>query len=170
VIAHGLLGSNTNWRSIAVQLQQSGGPIFTVDLRNHGASPHTNSMTIEELGSDLIHYLDSRGLSSAHMIGHSAGGKAVMAAALLYPGRVSSMTVVDIGPFKYEKQGSWKNVIHIIKSLTSLDIRQIQSRKQADMALASAIPVFLTMMIQFVVLYYKIWCPVHLLHHNGNGE
>ncbi|MDX1466391.1 MAG: alpha/beta fold hydrolase, partial [Halomonas sp.] len=43
VVVHGLLGSADNWRSHAKQWQRRR-RVITVDLRNHGRSPHVAGM------------------------------------------------------------------------------------------------------------------------------
>ena len=43
-ILHGLLGSMDNWRSQAKRLSQSR-PVYTLDLRTHGDSPHLKGMS-----------------------------------------------------------------------------------------------------------------------------
>jgi esterase len=44
VILHGLFGSSDNWRAVAKKLATQA-QIITVDLRNHGRSPHSSEQT-----------------------------------------------------------------------------------------------------------------------------
>ena len=53
VILHGLLGSGTNWRTLARRL----GEHFLVivpDARNHGLSPHTDDMSYATQANDIL--------------------------------------------------------------------------------------------------------------------
>ncbi|MGE9294800.1 MAG: alpha/beta fold hydrolase, partial [Puniceicoccales bacterium] len=43
VLLHGLLGSSRNWVSVAKELCEHF-EVFALDLRNHGASPHNDTM------------------------------------------------------------------------------------------------------------------------------
>src|SRR5436190_293880 len=49
LVLHGLFGSSSNWRSIARQLAATH-TVFSVDLRNHGASPLADAMR----GADVM--------------------------------------------------------------------------------------------------------------------
>ena len=87
VIAHGLFGSGRNWGVIAKRLSGAR-PVTTVDMRNHGASPWTESHCYSDLAGDLGEVIDSLG-GRADLLGHSMGGKAAMALALTEIGRAS---------------------------------------------------------------------------------
>ena len=58
VILHGLLGSSGNWRSIARRLATQH-RVFTLDLRNHGESPHLECMSYAAMADDVRAFLDS---------------------------------------------------------------------------------------------------------------
>ncbi len=94
VIAHGLFGSGRNWGVIAKRLAGSF-EVVTPDMRNHGSSPNYPSHSYEDLAGDLAE------LGPAHFVGHSMGGKAVMALALTRPDLVESLAVLDIAPTSY---------------------------------------------------------------------
>jgi pimeloyl-ACP methyl ester carboxylesterase len=78
VIIHGLLGQGRNWRS----LQRSFGArlpdhsVTTLDLRNHGDSPHCDSMSIDDLAEDVAGLLLDLKCDKYSVLGHSLGGKA----------------------------------------------------------------------------------------------
>ncbi|WVF66897.1 hypothetical protein IAT40_001640 [Kwoniella sp. CBS 6097] len=84
VICHGLFGSKQNWRSLAkLFATKLGMPVYTLDLRNHGVSPHAEPHTYSAMAQDIAHFLSKRNLQSGvNLMGHSMGGKAVMAFAL----------------------------------------------------------------------------------------
>lgn len=100
IFLHGFLGNLDNWRTIARALSLPG-RYYLVDARNHGRSPHTATHRYPDMAEDLIHLLDQEALSSAHILGHSMGGKTAMYAALHFPARVESLIVVDIAPRAY---------------------------------------------------------------------
>lgn len=81
VVAHGILGSGRNWRSVARRLAEAlpGWRFALVDLRNHGQSPggappHTVAACAADL-AELAHDLGSPEVA----LGHSFGGKVVLA-------------------------------------------------------------------------------------------
>lgn len=102
IIVHGLYGSKQNWRSLSKAFaQKTGKPVYTVDLRNHGESPHSEAMDYSSMAGDIIHFCESRSLSNISLVGHSLGGKVVMAFALdpsLPKDLLSHLVVVDISP------------------------------------------------------------------------
>jgi pimeloyl-ACP methyl ester carboxylesterase len=100
VIAHGLFGSGSNWRSIARSLAGTN-QVFCVDLRNHGASPWADSMDYLEMAEDLRRFIESHSLKRPALMGHSMGGKTAMALALQHPSTIGRLIVVDIAPMPY---------------------------------------------------------------------
>src|SRR4051812_31148173 len=100
VVLHGLFGSRGNWRAIARELGASH-KVYTVDLRNHGASPWADSMAYGEMADDVLALIHFLGLEDATLMGHSMGGKTAMALALRYPREVGRLIIVDIAPVAY---------------------------------------------------------------------
>lgn len=134
IILHGLLGSLDNWQSIARELGRNY-KVYTVDLRNHGKSPHSDTMNYEAMASDVLALMDKLGLLHAHIIGHSMGGKVAMYFALHYPERVDKLVVVDIAPKAYSRGHD-----QIFKALFSIDPAMIDSRSEADEQIQVYIP------------------------------
>jgi pimeloyl-ACP methyl ester carboxylesterase len=134
LIAHGLLGNSTNWAGIAKRPQLcSRHRCIAVDLRNHGQSPHSPEMSYEAMAGDLLSLMDRKGIERVIGMGHSLGGKVMMAAALLYPDRFSALIVVDIAPFDYNTMGrSWSGVSHIVQSLSRVEWSVVRSRSDVD--------------------------------------
>lgn len=133
VILHGLYGNHGNWSTHARHLAAHYA-VYGFDARNHGQSPHADSMRLEEMAADVAETMDSLGIPTAHVLGHSMGGKTAMLLALREPERVRSLIVVDIAPVAYEK-----GVDPVLKALLSLDPAQLTSRTQADAQLAERI-------------------------------
>ena len=100
LILHGLFGSGSNWRGMALRLSSTH-TVHTVDLRNHGASPWADAMGYAEMADDVVQVCDRLRLASPAVMGHSMGGKVAMAMALRHPQRVSRLIVVDIAPVTY---------------------------------------------------------------------
>ncbi|MCS7152380.1 MAG: alpha/beta fold hydrolase [Bacteroidia bacterium] len=133
VFLHGFLGSGDNWRTIAKSLSLSGSA-YLVDARNHGRSPHAPTHRYPELAQDLIELLDAENIPSAHLLGHSMGGKVGMYAAMHFPDRVKSLVVVDIAPRAY----SGGHEV-ILQALSQVDLRAAR-REEIEAQLAKFIP------------------------------
>lgn len=133
VILHGLFGSADNWFSIARELDKEF-TMYLVDQRNHGDSPHSSAWNYDLMVEDLKELLDEEGLDKAYLMGHSMGGKTVMNFALKYPERVEKLIVADIAPRYYPVHHK-----SILEGLNSLNLKTINSRKEADDTLANYI-------------------------------
>jgi len=130
IFLHGLLGSSSNWHSIARKLEDRF-HIIVPDLRNHGRSPHAAVMDYPAMVRDLIILIDDHGLDSAMLVGHSMGGKVAMLLALEQPELVSGLAVVDIAPVNYPHRFD-----AIFRALHKVDTQNLEGREQADGVLA----------------------------------
>lgn len=134
VILHGLLGSSRNWQTVARDLTDRFS-VWALDLRNHGASPWSDTMTYPEIAADVLAWLDARGFDRVHLLGHSMGGKTAMRLAADHPARLRSLTVVDIAPRDYEHHHRTE-----FAAMAALDLAALPDRKAADAALAAGVP------------------------------
>ncbi len=135
IILHGLLGSGDNWKTLSRRVFAEHFEVFTVDQRNHGRSPHSEVFDYPTMVEDLAAFMDARGLGSAHLLGHSMGGKTAMHFALTHPERTDSLTVVDIAPKAYPPQNA-----ALLDALRGLDLGAYRSRAEIDAALRPQIP------------------------------
>ena len=133
-ILHGLFGSGRNWRSVAQHLAARH-RVLTFDLRNHGASPWADGMSYGEMVEDLRASLRSRGIERAALLGHSMGGKVAMLMALVHPGEVDRLIVVDIAP-----AANPPTLLTYIRAMRAADLRGVGRRNEADLQLAAAVP------------------------------
>jgi esterase len=134
LILHGLFGSHQNWLPVARELAGAW-RVVTVDLRNHGQSPHHAEASYAAMGGDVVRLLEELGWGHAAIIGHSLGGKVAMHLALTRPQLVSRLVVVDIGPRAYHAPHE-----DLFTALRRLELRSLHSRTQADELLAASVP------------------------------
>jgi esterase len=134
VILHGIFGSSDNWLTQA-RLLSSHYRVISLDLRNHGQSPHTEEFDYQAMVSDLEGFLDHHQIKDPIIIGHSMGGKVSMNFALAHPEKLQKLIIVDIAPRFY-------NLEHyvIMDGLKAVPIDKITSRNEADEALAAYVP------------------------------
>jgi pimeloyl-ACP methyl ester carboxylesterase len=133
IIIHGLFGSSDNWRSMAKYFARTH-RVITIDLRNHGRSPHNDSQRFDEMADDLLQLMDLLNITSASLLGHSLGGKVAMQFAASYPNRVEQLIVVDITTKRYFSPHT-----PLMDAMMSLDLTQYDSRQAVDNALADSI-------------------------------
>ena len=126
VILHGLFGARRNWQRIAQKLAESH-RVISVDLRNHGESPHTAAINYPAMAADIEHLLDNLNLPSATLLGHSMGGKTAMYFALQYPERLRALIIVDIAPVTYPFR--YNRLVAALREVTTLNL---DSRAEAD--------------------------------------
>jgi esterase len=145
IILHGLYGSGSNWLTIGKALSRHF-TIYLVDQRNHGIAGHHPEFNYSVLTKDLELFLETQGLDSVCLLGHSMGGKVAMDFTLKHPVQVGKLAVIDIALRSYRKpendKQSMQTIVHrhIINSLARLDIDFAESREEIDKQLAPYIP------------------------------
>ncbi len=136
IILHGMFGTLDNWQTLGKQLAEHF-TVFLVDQRNHGRSPHTDTLSYLEMAEDLGEFMTANWIYKTHLLGHSMGGKTAMQLATTHPDLVDKLVVVDIAPKQY--QGGHEQ---ILEALLALDPNKIESRQAANDFLESRIEDF----------------------------
>jgi esterase len=126
ILLHGLFGSLENLGRVAALLSEHY-TVHALDQRNHGRSPHAESMNYSLMAGDVRAYMDHAQLARAFVLGHSMGGKVAMTLALQAPERVNGLIVADIAPIEYPPHHD-----EIFRALKSLDLAAIKSRQDAN--------------------------------------
>jgi esterase len=134
IILHGFFASSRNWRRIAGSLSAVF-HVYALDLRNHGDSPHHATMDYPAMTADVLRFMDTHRIDTAHIMGHSMGGKVAMWLALNHPERTDKLIVVDIAPKSYTHCFD-----KTITALIDLPLASVHNRKQAEAMLAKDIP------------------------------
>ena len=136
IIVHGLFGSIANWRAVARGLSQQY-QVFVVDQRNHGDSPHINSMTYIDMADDLNEFICEHNIENFILCGHSMGGKAAITYALSeYESlkKMHSLIVLDIAPEVYTHSHT-----PYLQAISEVDLNTIKSRSEAEEHLKATI-------------------------------
>ena len=149
LIVHGLFGSARNWGVIQKRLSDRY-RVTAVDMRNHGASPWSDRHDYPAMADDLAEMIPER----SHVLGHSMGGKAAMTLALRHPEKVSRLIVADIAPVAYNHDQA-----RYIEAMRSIDLSRIETRKDADAALATRVddPGIRAFLLQSLNVAEKRW-------------
>ncbi|GIT89870.1 esterase [Jannaschia pagri] len=122
LIAHGLFGSARNWGVVAKRLA-SDRQVVVVDMRNHGASPWSDSHSYADMAADLAEVMQGR---PHDVLGHSMGGKAAMVLALSRPDLVRRLIVADIAPVAYAHTQT-----PLIDAMEAVDLSRVTRRSEA---------------------------------------
>lgn len=133
LIVHGLYGSKQNWRSLSKAFARTlGRPVYTVDLRNHGESPHSEVMDYTAMAGDILQFCKTNSLSDVSLVGHSLGGKVVMAFALdpsLPKGMLSRLVVVDVSPAVGPISPEFRRYID---AMQEIDAAKVKTKKEGE--------------------------------------
>ena len=125
-VIHGLFGSLSNLSTLANELQAKHNVIL-IDVRNHGKSPQSETMTYPDMVSDIFELANHLDVEQFSIVGHSMGGKIAMGCALTAPERIKSVVIADISPVCYPDKHS-----EVFNGLLLLDFKKIQNRLQAS--------------------------------------
>lgn len=126
VLVHGLFGSLDNLGVLARDLVNDH-DIIQVDMRNHGLSPRDPVMNYPAMAQDLLDTLDAQHIEKATFIGHSMGGKAVMALSALAPERIDRLVAIDIAPVDYHV----RRHDEIFAAINAVTASEAKNRQQA---------------------------------------
>lgn len=137
VILHGLFGSHRNWTPIAKHLAKKQ-RVYSLDLRNHGQSPHTELMDYPSMAQDVLQFIEKlivkNEYHSVNIIAHSMGGKAALYLALTQAELINKLVIVDIAPLPYQHEFD-----EVLKGFKSVPLEKIKSRREADECLSHTI-------------------------------
>jgi pimeloyl-ACP methyl ester carboxylesterase len=132
VLLHGLFGSARNLGGVARALAATH-RVLSLDMRNHGDSPHDPAVDYDIMAADVMQTLDAAGALPAALLGHSMGGKVAMRLALTDPTAVTRLLVADIAPVPNPPNFS-------AFTRAMLAVPPQVSRQQADAMLAPDVP------------------------------
>ncbi|MGX7667139.1 alpha/beta fold hydrolase [Flavobacterium pedocola] len=149
LIIHGFLGMSDNWKTLSGQFAQLGLQVHTLDMRNHGKSPHSEDFSYEIMVQDVYEYCEKHQLDRIYLLGHSMGGKVAMLFATTYPEKVEKLIVADIGPKHYPPHHQ-----KILAGLNAIDFSQQPGRAEAEAVLSQYINDFGTRQFLLKNLYW----------------
>ncbi|KAG2101129.1 alpha beta-hydrolase [Suillus cothurnatus] len=133
LILHGFFGSKRNWQSLSKAFMRDlSRPVYTLDLRNHGSSPHVRPMTYSHMAADILSFCQKHSLRDISLMGHSMGGKVAMALALhpeLPSNLLADLIVSDIAPVRAKVS---RDTVQHIRAMEIIQAGNISTRKEAD--------------------------------------
>ncbi|CAG8826277.1 28413_t:CDS:2, partial [Racocetra persica] len=137
IILHGLFGSKQNWRSLAkIFAQRLNTRVFTLDLRNHGESPHSEVHNYEVMAKDVVTFMNEHQLKRTFIMGHSMGGKVAMTMALMQVPQIDQLVIVDSAPIDARMSKEFDTYVEIMKKIEQIGVVK---QSQADEIMKSYI-------------------------------
>ena len=133
VLLHGLFGQGSNLGSVSRALM-SDFRVHCLDLPDHGRSSWLTEASLVSYAAAVSEWMQSNALPSAHVLGHSLGGKVAMELALTTPERVGKLIVADIAPVTYTEQH-----LQILEALQQVVDRRCETRAEAEAVLCEVI-------------------------------
>ena len=103
LLLHGLFGQGSNLRGVARALEAEF-RVHCLDLPDHGRSVWLDQASLSHYAQAIVLWMSESGIASAHVVGHSLGGKVAMQLALSHASRVNRLVVADIAPVAYAGQ------------------------------------------------------------------
>ena len=151
LILHGLFGQSDNWNTLAKQFSEQNFEVFTIDLRNHGLSPHHQTWDYEVMASDIYEFIHDYNIQHPILLGHSMGGKVAMNFALNYDDLLlDKLIVADIAPVQYPAHHH-----EVLHALNAVDFNLVKSRKEVEEILANSIHDFGTRQFLLKNIYWE---------------
>ncbi|MGZ3864119.1 MAG: alpha/beta fold hydrolase [Bacteroidia bacterium] len=150
LILHGLFGQSDNWNTLAKRFGDTGFEVYTIDLRNHGLSPHSEEWNYEVMADDIEEFISEHNLQDPVLLGHSMGGKVAMYFATKYPGMLDKLIVADMSPRAYEPHHA-----SVLDALNAVDFSEINNRREAEAVLSKYIDDFGTKQFLLKNIYWE---------------
>lgn len=95
VLIHGAGGNHLYWGGAVRTLGDA--HVYALDLPGHGRSAGSGRTSVAQYASAVMGLLDTLGIASAVLAGHSMGGAIAQTAALEFPDRVQGLVLVGTG-------------------------------------------------------------------------
>ena len=104
-------------------------PVYAIDLRNHGDSPHDLRHDYTALGEDVEGFISEHGLKPSALIGHSMGAKTAMTVALHRPDLVEKLVSIDNAPVDAALKSDFGKYI---QGMRKVEEARVQKQSEAD--------------------------------------
>ncbi|KAL9055141.1 MAG: hypothetical protein Q9162_003718 [Coniocarpon cinnabarinum] len=102
-------------------------PVYAIDLRNHGDSPHDPRHDYTVLGEDVEEFIHEHKLQPAALIGHSMGAKTAMVVALHNSSLVEKLISVDNAPVDAALKSDFGKYIQGMKK-----VEEAKTKRQSE--------------------------------------
>jgi len=97
VLLHGFRSHSYTWQSLIDPLADAGYHVWAMDLIGYGLSdkPEHAVYSIDFFVQQLHAFMKAKGITDAHLVGHSMGGGLALSIALAHPQNINSLTLLS---------------------------------------------------------------------------
>ena len=134
VLVHGFGGDLDNWL-FNIDALAASGRVYALDLPGHGQSVKSAGGGVDGLVDALEGFMDTVGIGSAHLVGHSMGGAVAAMLALKDQGRAKSLTLVDAAGLGQEINADY--IDGFVSAVSRRELKPVVQNLFADKALVS---------------------------------
>ncbi|CEJ94565.1 hypothetical protein VHEMI10087 [[Torrubiella] hemipterigena] len=139
---HGLFGSKKNNRTMSrVLARDLGRPVFALDLRNHGESPHNATHDYLSMAGDVVEFIDKQQLQQPTIIGHSMGAKTAMTIALKSPEKISNIIAVDNAPIDAVLASGFGSYVRGMKKIENAKVTRLSEADKILQEVEESLPI-----------------------------
>src|SRR5690349_4246192 len=97
ILLHGISDSWFSFSRVLTPLAREA-HVYALDLRGHGRTDKPDGgYGVRDLATDVIAFMDAKGIAKATLVGHSMSGFVVQQAAVVAPTRVSHLVLIGAG-------------------------------------------------------------------------
>ncbi|GFT38750.1 hypothetical protein TNCV_1499271 [Trichonephila clavipes] len=133
ILQHAALSSKENWGNIPqILADETKRKVFVLDARSHGDSGWSEASDRKMFAQDLIHFMNTNGITKCILIGHSMGGMSGLLAALMQPAMFEMLFLEDcaVGPLPQKL----RNLLPIYGNLLQDIVSEIPPNANEDEA------------------------------------
>lgn len=135
ILLHGFGGDLNNWLFNHETLAADR-TVYAIDLPGHGGSSRLSGFSdFSAFANAVAVFMDSQGIPTAHVAGHSMGGAIAIQLALSHPDRVRSLTLIASAGLGTEIDGEY--IEGFISSSRRKEIKPFLDRLFADPSLVN---------------------------------
>lgn len=142
VLVHGLGSDRARWDVQMPALLEAGYRVIRFDMRGFGDSTSTLDVhSLPEFLDDLERFVDTLGLDTFHLVGHSLGGMVTLVYAARHPKRLRSLTAASTTSHNGRRASAFAQVM-VYFSEYGVDgaLANEEIRPEIDAALQEAFP------------------------------
>src|SRR4051794_2291908 len=113
VFVHGTPSYSYEWRHVMPEVEATGRRVVTYDLLGYGASerPLDRDTSVGAQTELLVGLLDALGIEAVDLVTHDIGGAIGQRMAVLHPGRVRRLMLIDSVSYDSWPSATWREVI-----------------------------------------------------------
>jgi pimeloyl-ACP methyl ester carboxylesterase len=112
--------------------------LWLLSYRNSWHSDRYDNMEPEQVASDVIHFMDTKRITTASLLGHGYGAKIAVQAGVLKYHRISSVVSLDYAPQDYTRHKAWLELKHAVELAADINLES-KSREEVESSIKKGV-------------------------------